>query len=169
MDVLMIVLRLLHIASGIFWAGTAFFTVSFLQPAVSASGPEGGKVMQQLARSRFTTTITVAGTLTVLSGLLMYWRDSGFQLAWIVSATGLTFTIGGLAGLGGLSVALFVSRPAIRRVAELSKLVVASGGPPSPAQMAEIQALQARMTRGGRWLAVLLGIAVVAMAIARYM
>lgn len=169
MDILMIVLRLFHIVSGVFWAGTAFFFVSFLQPAVKASGPEGGKVMQQLALSRFTTTIIAAGTLTVLSGLLMYWRDSGFQLAWILSATGLAFTIGGLAGLGGLSVAFFVSRPAIMRVAALAKEMMAAGGPPTPAQMGEIQALQARITQGSQRLAAMLGIAVIAMATARYL
>jgi hypothetical protein len=169
MDILMIVLRLFHIISGVFWAGTAFFFVSFLQPVVRASGPEGGKVMQQLALSRFTTTIVAAGTLTVLSGLLMYWRDSGFQLAWILSPTGIAFTIGGLAGLSGLGVAFSVSRPAIMRVAALAKEMMAAGGPPTPAQMGEIQALQARITQGGRWLAALLGIAVTAMAVARYL
>ena len=39
MDVLMIVLRLIHIGTAVFWGGSAFFMVSFLTPAVQAAGP----------------------------------------------------------------------------------------------------------------------------------
>ncbi len=42
MHAVMIALRLLHILLGVFWAGTLFFIVTFLEPSVRAAGPEGG-------------------------------------------------------------------------------------------------------------------------------
>jgi hypothetical protein len=47
--------------------------------------------------------------------------------------------------------------------------VQASGGPPSAEQAAQMAALQARMGRGMQAVAFLLLVAVVAMAIGRYM
>jgi uncharacterized membrane protein len=34
----MIILRLIHILSGIFWVGTAFFFVLFFEPTIKAAG-----------------------------------------------------------------------------------------------------------------------------------
>ena len=42
MSIYLIVLRLLHIVAGTFWAGTTFFMVSFMYPAISLAGPGGG-------------------------------------------------------------------------------------------------------------------------------
>ena len=39
MDILAVVLRLLHIIFGIFWAGTAFFNVLILEPRLRRMGP----------------------------------------------------------------------------------------------------------------------------------
>ena len=42
MNWLIVVLRLLHIFAGVFWAGAVFMLTRFVMPAVAASGPEGG-------------------------------------------------------------------------------------------------------------------------------
>ena len=169
MDLYMIILRLIHIFFGVFWAGTTFFFVSFLQPTVKAAGPEGGKVMQRLAQSRFATVMPLAAGLTVVAGALMYWRVSGgLQVGWITSGTGLSLTIGAVGGILAFVIGLVVSRPAIVRVAELAKEMQAAGGPPTPAQMAEIQSLQKTLSSGAIWTAVLVAIALLGMAVARY-
>ena len=49
---MMIVLRLLHVGLGVFWAGSLLFIALFLEPSVRAALPESGKVMQQLAKRR---------------------------------------------------------------------------------------------------------------------
>ena len=49
---MLILMRLVHIVGGVFWAGTAMFTVVFLIPAVRALGPAGGPVMQEIAEKR---------------------------------------------------------------------------------------------------------------------
>ncbi len=170
MDLLMIVLRLIHIGTAVFWGGTAFFLVSFLTPAVQAAGPEGGKVMQRLAVSSFPQAILGMASLTVLSGLSMYWlKSGGLQLVWIMTPTGLGFTFGGLMGLISLAIGFRVTSPAIERLAELAKAAMTSGKPPSPDEMKEIQGLQLKMTNGAVWNAIFLALAVAAMAIARYL
>ena len=45
MAILIIVLRIIHIFSGVFWVGFAFFNIGFLQPTVKATGAEGQKTM----------------------------------------------------------------------------------------------------------------------------
>jgi len=170
MSLLFIILRLIHIFSGVFWAGTAFFFVSVLEPTIEASGPEGGKVMQRLAQSRFPIVLPIAALLTVLSGLVMYWLDSGgLQAGWITSGTGLGFTIGAVAGLAAFVIGVFISRPAVARLGLLAQQVQASGGPPTPAQGAEIQALQKRTSQSALWTAILLALALIGMSIARYL
>src|SRR5436190_689631 len=100
MDLVMIVLRLIHILTGVFWAGAAFILVQFILPAATAAGPAGGQFMQRLLQTNFSRIVLAAGTLNVLAGLVMYWRDSGgLQLVWITTPTGLTLTLGGLAAL----------------------------------------------------------------------
>ena len=122
MDIYMIVLRILHIASAVFWAGATFFFVSFLEPAVRKSGPEGGKVMQTLAAGRYPVALPVIVVLTVLSGLLMYWRDSGgFNLIWITSGFGLGITFGSVMGLIAAAIGIAIPRSATARIAMISK------------------------------------------------
>src|SRR5436309_9725387 len=90
-NVTMVVLRLIHILSGIFWVGTTFFLVGFLQPVIAQSGPEGGRFAQRLmSQKRFQAAMSVAAGLTILSGLVLYGRVSaGFQRAWVTSGPGL--------------------------------------------------------------------------------
>ena len=49
MDLLLPVLRAVHIASGVYWAGAIFFFVELLEPSMRASGPAGGRVMRELS------------------------------------------------------------------------------------------------------------------------
>jgi hypothetical protein len=61
----MALLRLVHIVSGVFRVGTMLFVAGFLQPAVAAAGPDGGRVMQRLATAtRFPTAVGAAAGLS---------------------------------------------------------------------------------------------------------
>jgi len=46
---LIIIMRLIHILSGVAWAGGAFMLAGFVTPAAQKSGPSGGQVMQQMS------------------------------------------------------------------------------------------------------------------------
>ena len=169
MDVVMVVLRVLHILAGTFWAGAAFMMAGFVTPTVQASGPEGGKFMQGLVqRSSFSLVMGLAAIVTTLSGVLLFWRVSGgLQAIWLVTGQGVSLTIGSLAGIVTLVEGFTIQNRESMRLAALGKVMQAAGGPPSPAQMEQMRATQAKLARGGEIGAVLLAVCVVAMAAAR--
>ncbi len=86
-----------------------------------------------------------------------------------MTGTGLGFTFGGVAALIALAIGLTVTMPATKGVAAIAKELMASGKPPSPEQMTQIQALQIRLATGALWNAIFLALAVVGMAVARYL
>ena len=109
MNYLMISMRIIHIFTGVFWAGTSFFMLSFVTPTVIATGQEGQKFMQQLAfRTRFTTAMLAVAILSVLSGLVMYWEIFEFRLAALSSGYGLMLTLGAIAGFIGFLTGYFM-------------------------------------------------------------
>ena len=167
----MIILRLLHVVSGVFWAGTLIFVATFLNPAVRAAGPEGGRVMLRLQERGFLTVMPVVAALAILSGLALYWRVSGgLQAVWVTSRLGLAFTVGGVASIVAFVIGVFVMRPAALRVAVLvTGLDQVPEGPARQARQAEIQGLRLRAAAAARWVAGLLAIAVATMAVARYL
>jgi hypothetical protein len=167
----MIVLRLIHIVSGVFWVGAFLLVVGFLFPAVRAMGPQGGRVMQEvMQRRRLPAYLGVAAGLTILSGFVMYGRvAAATNGAWASTRAGMTYGIGGLAAILAVVVGALVAGPAGRKLGKLGERVQASGGPPSAEQAAQMAALQVRMGRGMQVVAFLLLVAVVAMAIGRYL
>jgi putative copper export protein len=48
MDIVYVVLRVLHIFAGIFWAGATAAFVYFVAPAAAQTAPEGDKFMMNL-------------------------------------------------------------------------------------------------------------------------
>jgi uncharacterized membrane protein len=167
--VLMIILRVIHILFAIFWMGSTIFLVSFVQPAVAATGPEGQKFMQQLGlRTRMSVALGISGLLVALSGLAMIWRLSGFETAWLSSGYGETLVAGGIFGIAALAVGYTYQGRSSSRMKVLMDQAQAAGGPPGPEVMGEIQAQAHRVQTGARLTAVLLTLAAVAMAIAQY-
>jgi uncharacterized membrane protein len=163
MDSMFLIMRLLHVVSGVFWAGTMLFVAFFLFPSVRDAGPEGGKVVAELTRRRFTEVVPVVALIAILSGLWLYWRVSAGQSMYMSSATGMTFGTGGAAAILSLIIGMTVVRPSMKRAAEL-----AAAGKPDEVRMAQIQTLRGRAGKGGQVVAVLLLVAVAAMAIGRY-
>src|SRR3990172_1148338 len=79
LDILMVILRLIHIFSAVIWAGLAFTMVLFITPVVQTMGAEGGKFMQRISSGKiFRRFVPSVAGLTVLSGLIMYYRLFGF-------------------------------------------------------------------------------------------
>jgi uncharacterized membrane protein len=171
MDWYAIILRVIHIVAGTFWVGAAFVLFLFIQPSAKELGPEGQRFMGHLAvKKKLPMLITFAGILTVLAGILLYWRASdGFDADWISSGPGVAFTVGGLAAIITLALGLSITKPAVDRIGALGQEIAAGGGQPTPSQASEMQRLQARFVQMGRLSMVLLTIAVVAMATARFL
>ncbi len=158
------VLRFIHILSAIFWVGTNLFTVFFLEPTVRALGPEGGNFMQRLSGgTRFSLIITLAGFLTILAGLWMYWIYSGGFEPSVMFSQRLPLTLGAIFGIGALIVGGTMQGRPSGQLAALGKQIATQQGPANPEQKAEMAALQKRMRIGARLNAALMVLAVIGM------
>jgi uncharacterized membrane protein len=166
-----LILRLVHILLGVFWAGAVFMIALFLQPAIAASGPEGGKVMGALVKRRLLDIVPVAAVATVLSGLWLYWRDSsGFQGEWMGSRMGMALGTGGVLALVGFLVGMFVMRASTLKAMALGQSAAQlTDAAAREAAMGQVQALRRRAALAGRTVAVLLALTVLMMAVARYL
>src|SRR5205085_11521491 len=106
-DVPMVLLRIVHIGTGVIWVGSLFVVVMFVQPSAATLGPAGAPFMSELRRRRFVDVVFIDAVFTVLAGSLLYWRDwhtfSTFG-DWIGSSFGRTLTVGAVLALSGLAV-----------------------------------------------------------------
>jgi uncharacterized membrane protein len=170
MDVFFIILRLIHVGGAIFWGGAALFMFLFLEPALHMAGSAAGAVQQSLVRNtKFPVAIALSSILTTLSGIIMYWRDSnGLDLNWIKTGTGLTFTIGGIAGIAATIIGGSMLSPLTAKAGKLQAEIASSGGNASPSQAAELAAIQTRLAMVNRIDFIVIAIAILTMASARY-
>lgn len=165
----MLILRIIHILTGVFWAGFAFFNILFLQPTIRAIGTEGQKTMQHLTqKTRFLMTLYIVATLTMLSGLVMYWILAGSRLALLQGGYGHTITLGSVVGIAVWVILMFIIHPIFRRMKAIGKEIQAQGNPPTQEQTTEMQALVLKLGKVGKLAATLLLISVLAMAAAKY-
>lgn len=170
MTTTMLILRIIHIFTGVFWAGFAFFNIIFLQPTIRAIGPDGQKTMQHLTqKTNFLNTLYIAATLTVISGIIMYWILAGSRFALLPGGHGHSITLGGVAGLAVWVLLMFIIHPIFRRMKAIGKEIQAQGTPPSSEQTAEMQTLVVKLGKVGKLAGILLAIALLGMAAARYM
>lgn len=171
MDTVMVVLRLVHIFAGIVWAGSGFFLLLVLMPAMDAMGEEGDRFRQGfIARSRFTIVMSIASLLTTLAGVLLFVRVSDhFNSDWLSSNSGIVLSIGSLAGLLAFGHGLGVTSATFKKTAALLKAIEAQSSPPTAEQISQLQALGRKSLLHGRISVLLLIIAVAGMSAARYM
>ena len=165
-----IVLRLVHVVSGAFWFGAVFTNFVFVQPAVLGLGPEGQRVIVHVLRHRhFLDVVLGSALLTGLAGGILFWRDSsGLDPGVVLGASSIGFAIGGVAGLLALLVFLFVGYPNTRRLIAIGSRLEAEGRPPTAEEQAVLARSQAALKPIRIVVPALLGIAVAAMATARY-
>lgn len=160
----MSILRFLHIFGAIYWVGTTLFMVFFLEPTIRALGSDGGKFMQRLVSgTRFSQSMTAAGIITILAGILMFGPFTGGWSADVMFGTRLPLTLGAIVGIASAIVGGMVQGRAAGELQKLGQAIAQQGGPPSAEQAAEMARLQAAMRQGGRWSALLMVLAVIGM------
>ena len=170
MDWLVIGLRIIHIFSAVIWAGGTALFFFYLEPTIAKLGPDAEKFTDEVVNKRKAPIyFLMASTFTVLGGALLYWHDSsGLSLDWIGTATGLGFTVGGIAGiLAWLGSNLLIPRTLMQLGAIGAQMK--GDGPPAPDLVARLHATQERLHTIGLIDIVLIGIAVLGMATARYL
>ncbi|TMK84035.1 MAG: hypothetical protein E6G44_10740 [Actinobacteria bacterium] len=167
----MLVFRFLHILAGVLWVGSAFLFVGFIGPSAAEVGPSAGPLLSVAVKKRKAAkVITGLGGVTVLAGWILWLHDMGLYGlgTWVTSRFGLVLTIGAaLATIAAFEGSIGVGRN-VERMVDLVDRVVASGGPPSPEQEAQIEHLGAELEKWGKIDLVLLVLAVTAMSTARY-
>lgn len=170
MNALVISLRTIHIVAGVLWVGSAIFYLFFVEPPVKALGTAGPKFMQELIeRRRYPLYMNSVSILTVLAGAALLWFSSGgFQPAWFASGPGIGFSFGALVAIVVWFIGFLMIRPRAGRMGKIGQEIGRAGGPPSPAQAAEMQTLNRELASIGRVDALLLTVSLVAMATARY-
>jgi uncharacterized membrane protein len=142
------ILLLVHVFFGILWGGGAIAAGFFIIPSVLEAGPGGGTVMAGVMKRRFPLLMSVAALLVVLSGLRLY--SLRFSTAFLGTPEGIALTLGGVLGLGAFVLGVFVQRPTAQKLGDLGAQISARGGPPTPEQAAEMQALRGRLGRVAR-------------------
>jgi uncharacterized membrane protein len=164
------VLRLVHIALGIFWAGSVMLMAWFIMPAARKAGPEGGKMIAAITgTNHFPIVLNVSALLSVIAGCLLIWELSGgLQSGWMGSKMGICFSTGGILAIIALFLGTFVNRPTIMKLNKMRGEIAQSGNPPSDVQKATLERLGKRMYMATQMLAGLLALCVILMSVARY-
>lgn len=166
MNVLVIILRLVHILDGVFWVGAALVNTFFLSPTVAATGEAGGKVMAHLVgQARLSARLTAASYATVIAGALLYWIDSqGLTSPWQTSGPGIGFGLGALVALVGFGTGQMVGKSATT----IARIASQLQGPPTPEQAAALARARRSMATSGALSTGSLIVALALMATARY-
>jgi uncharacterized membrane protein len=155
---LLLLMRLLHILTGIFWVGTMMFNTAFLLPALADTGPDGAKVGMALTKRRFPVIMPIVALVTILSGLWLFWHVSGgLQEPFMQSHIARALSFGAACAIVAFIIGVAVVRPAIVQAMALAQ---------SDPQRAQL--LRVRADVVGRVVTALLVLAAAAMAVARY-
>ena len=163
MDVYVIILRIVHIGAGVFWAGAVLVVLRFVLPNARNIGPPGGAFVGRLMGEQGLSRASAgAAVLTILSGLLLYWHDFGEIVPFNASMAG--FAVGGLSALILWIIGLTAFLPANRRLAALAAR--AAEGDDVGQEMVAATAARDRLVP---WMVGLMTIAVLAMAVSRYL
>ena len=170
MNFLVIVFRLLHIISGVFWVGAALMLTFFISPTVGATKEAGQGFMRHfMGQTKFNIVMWATAITTVVAGAVLYWLDSdGFTSVWMHSGPGIGFGTAAFFAVLGLIVGVFQGRNS-NAMAKLGGQIQSQGKPPSPEQASRLQSLGKALAIGGILNATFLILATVGMAIARYL
>ena len=172
-QLVIIVIRILHVTFGMFWVGSAVSTSFLTLPTVRATGPVGGQFFGEfLRRNNYPRLMLVSALVTIATGIALYW-DFYAGLTWSLRSPGPE-TIFGLGGLIAIAVALIanIANPAMaRRLGAIAGEIQAQGrdgGTPPAELIAERNRLSLRLGRIGIATASLLVVSVGLMAAGRY-
>ena len=169
MDILLVLLRLLHIVSGVAWFGLGAVTVFYIVPAATTAGESGLRFMKTLlTRTPYPRAFPMFAGLTMLAGILLYLvADSASHF----SRTGnMVLGIGALAGIiAGIHGGAVTGR-ATKALGEALAQHVPDGAQSIPADaLATLNDLSAKLLSHSRLSFILMVIALIGMGSARYL
>ena len=155
---------------GAFWFGAVVFNTLFLGPALGDIGPDAAKVGAAMVRRKVMVFMPIAAFTTILTGLWLYWRVSGgFGAGYMGSPQGRTLGIGAVAAVIAIIIGFAMVRPGMEKAAALGQRAAQASGAERDALMAQAQALRTRGATANNWVAGLITVTIVTMAVARYL
>lgn len=169
MDILIIVLRLLHIVAAFAWVGLGLASTLYIAPAALAAGDSGLRFLKALmTKTSFGSIFAIASGLTTLAGILLYvvadsasrFTSTGNMVLGTGALFGILATLHGGAATGRATSAL--SEALVKHVPD-GVQAIAADALPILRQHAEKMQLHARISL------VLMIIALVGMGSARYL
>jgi uncharacterized membrane protein len=165
----LLVLRVIHVLGGIFWVGSALFTTIFLMPAIATAGGNAGAVLGVMRQRGLLTVLPVVALLTMASGLRLLWiMSGGFSGAYFRTGTGSTFAAAGVAAVVSFLISFLIARPAAIRSGELGGTLAGATVEQRPGITLKMEMLRRRAAVASAVVIVLLTLASVGMAVARY-
>jgi len=159
-------LRIIHIVGGVFWVGGVLIMTFFIAPTVGANPEAGQKFVGHLMNNlKFSARMSAAAGSTILAGMILFALDARAGQSWLRSSFATGLSIG-----AGFALIGFVFGILLGRVTKsMAQLGAQMQGKPSPAQLTQMQAVQKQQVAYSRLSAGALVIAVIFMAISRYL
>ncbi len=167
MDVVLVLLRLLHIVAAFVWFGVGFTQTFIVLPAIGSSGVNGLRFAQAMNKSRFGQMVfPAAAGITMLVGILLYLtgdpNNNFSQVGNIV--LGIGAVVGIAAGIHG---GMYTGRAGAALSEAIDKHLTDSGiSPEGTPEIREKTAYLATHARISFWLML---VALIAMGSARYL
>ena len=165
-----IILRFFHVVASVCWAGGGFVNFLFIEPTARDLEPVGMQFLQHMAgKRRFNMFMVINSTLTVLSGALLLWNaTSGNLTTYMSTGPGLGFALGSIAGVVVYFVGMFGIGMPLGKMSQIGEAVQKAGGPPTPAQAADMQKLGKAVSFFSKVDFSLVAVSLILMATARY-
>jgi len=161
----------MHILGAIFWAGGMVLMHGFIFPSIEATRPESTRFVQDLTGKRnLPLFMTLASVATVIGGLGLFGPATGmFDHDMMRAPHGIALSIGAVLALSAFIEGMIVTGPSAGKIGAIGKEIAASGKGPTPEQIQKMEALQTKMKKVGMRGTVLVVLAALLMAIARYL
>ena len=166
METDIIAARILHFVFGVFWAGTAFFMAVILEPRLRALGPTIQRPVMVAIFPVMVPAMMLSGTITILSGLYLLVNLWGGMDVFLDREWGRAIFAGLIAALLAFASGIMTSIQG-KKLFRMGDAI--QGRPPTPEEMSGMTRLSSQLTLLGRTTAVLVLIALVTMASARYL
>jgi len=148
-----LVIRLVHVLFGALWVGMALSSAVYLMPILDILGFDAGRVMGKMRNRAW--IIPVIATLTVLSGVWLFW-SRGYMGPAAGSHPGMLFGSGAITGIAAYIIGAGVISRSLARATALGAELERAQPPDRAALAATIAALRRRATTAGKLVAVLL-------------
>jgi hypothetical protein len=168
MDIVLIVLRLLHIVGAVAWVGMGITMMLYIGPAAGAAGESGLRFMKSLmTRTGFARAVPIAAVVTVLAGILLYLvADSASRF----SSTGnMVLGIGAVFGLLAAGHGGAATGRATTALAAALAQHVPDNGAIAPDALPTLRDLAMKVSTHSRISVILMIIALIGMGTARYL